>query len=131
MKRLIHDYQDAAHQAVTSLEATGIPRPKSTAHWVGYDVLGTGQLVNGGKYYIHGFGCAVKFQNFCADFDFEENGEIDGIDLHRLENFARNDPQTKFGFADSTELHAAIRASCDPGEMIDSGYILWYVNQKK
>lgn len=64
---MIHDYQDAVHQAVTSLEATGIPRPKSTANWVGYDVPGTGQLVNGGKYYIHGFGCAVERAKKHAD----------------------------------------------------------------
>jgi hypothetical protein len=28
---------------------------------------------------------------------------------------------------DSTELHSAIKASCDAGEMVDSGYILWYL----
>lgn len=41
--------------------------------------------------------------------------------------FARDHLQSKYGFADPTELHLAIKASCDAGEMIDSGYILWYI----
>jgi hypothetical protein len=44
-----------------------------------------------------------------------------------MENFARKHLQSKYGFADPAELHSAIRASCDAGEMIDSGYILWYL----
>lgn len=125
--RLIHDYQDAVRCAVEALEATGIPRPKSTTDWIGYDVPGTGELATGGRYFIHGFGCAVKTPEFCVDFDFGEHGEIDGFDFHRMENFARNHLQSKYGFADPTELHLAIKASCDAGEMIDSGYILWYI----
>ncbi len=125
--RLIHDYHDAIRCAVESLEATGIPRPKSTTDWIGYDVPGTGELANGGKYFIHGFGCAVKTPEFCIDFDFGEHGEIDGIDFYRMESFARNHLQSKYGFADPTELHSVIKASCDAGEMIDSGYILWYL----
>lgn len=125
--RLIHDYQDAVRCAVESLEATGIQRPKSWTDWVGYDVPGTGELATGGKYFIHGFGCAVKTLEFCVDFEFGEHGEIDGIDFHRMENFARNHLQTEYGFADSTELHSAIKASCDAGEMVESGYILWYL----
>ena len=116
--------------AVACLEATGIPRPKSTTEWVGYDVPGTGELATGGKYFVHGFGCAVQSPDICVDFDFGEHGEIDGIDFHRMESFARNHLQTKYGFADSTELHSAIKASCLAGELIDSGYILWYLNPK-
>ncbi len=41
--------------------------------------------------------------------------KIDGIDFHRMENFARNHLRTKYGFADSAELHSAIKASCDAG----------------
>jgi hypothetical protein len=128
--RLIHDYQDAVRYAVESLEAIGIPRPKSTTDWVGYDVPQIGQLATGGKYFIHGFGCAVKTPETCVDFDFGEHGEIDGIDFSRMESFARNVLQTKYGFADSTELRSAIKASCDAGELIDSGYILWYLKPR-
>ena len=31
------------------------------------------------------------------------------------------------GPSDPTDLHSAIKASCDAGEMINSGYILWYL----
>ena len=127
---MIHDYQDAVRRAVEHLEATGIPRPKSTTDWISYDAPGTGELADGGKYFIHGFGCAVNTPQICVDFDFGEQGEIDGIDFHRMEHFARNHLQLQYGFADPTELHSAIKASCDAGEMIDSGYILWYVRQE-
>lgn len=124
---MIHDYQDAVRYAVTCLEATGIPRPKSTTDWVGYDVPGTGELATGGKYFIHGFGCAVKTPDFCVDFDFGDQGEIDGIDFHRMERFAGIHLLSKYGFVDSKELKLAIEASCNAGELIDSGYILWYL----
>nr|WP_201443468.1 hypothetical protein [Pirellula staleyi] len=127
---MIHDYQDAVRYAVESLEAIGIPRPQSTIDWVAYDVPQMGQLANGGQYFIHGFGCAVKTPEFSVDFDFGEHGQIDGLDFYRMERFARHVLQTKYGFADSVELRSTIKASCDAGELIDSGYILWYLIPK-
>jgi hypothetical protein len=127
LMKLILDYQDAVRKAVALLEATGIPRPKSTVDWIGYDVPYTGELATGGKYFIHGFGCAVKAPDTCVDFDFGEHGEIDGIDFHRMANFASKDLQTKYGFCDLRELHQVIQTSCDSGELVHSGYILWYL----
>ena len=128
--RLVHDYQEAVRRAVEHLEATGIPRPKSTTGWIGCDLPGNGELADGGKYFIHGFGCAVKTPQICVHFDFGEHGEIDGIDFHRMENFAHNHLQSKYGFAHPAELHSTMKASCDAGEMIDSGYILWYLRRE-
>ena len=56
---------------------------------------------------------------------FASSRSLEGLHRH-----ARNHLQTKYGFADSRELHSAIKASCDAGEMINSGYILWYLRPK-
>lgn len=126
LKRLIDDYRVAVRQAVTALEANGIPRPKSTAEWVAYDVPQTGELSGGGKYFIHGFGCTVKSPDTYVDFDFGEQGQIDGFDCYRMSDFARERLVSEYAISDGDELKRIFDDACHAGELVDSGYILWY-----
>lgn len=126
--RLIRDYQTAVKAAVTMLEAVGIPRPASTTEWVGYDVPGSGPLPDGGKYNIHGYGCAVNAPTVRVDFDFGADGQIDGFDWSRLFWFAGNKLARRYGIADESELRTMFDDACNAGDLTDSGYILWYVS---
>ena len=125
---LIRDYQAAVKTAVQLLEAVGIPRPASTTEWVGYDVPGSGTLGDGGRYNIHGFGCAVNSPTVRVDFDFGAEGQIDGFDWSRLKWFANSKLGKRYRIADETELRSLFDNACNAGELTNSGYILWYVS---
>lgn len=50
-------------------------------------LLGEGPCC-GGEYFIHGFGCALRLPDRSVDFDFGDDGQIDGFDWSRLLSFA-------------------------------------------
>lgn len=54
------------------------------------DIPFRGQLEGGISYFKHGIGCAVGLATGTVDFDFGDDGEIDGVDLDRLTGFARS-----------------------------------------
>jgi hypothetical protein len=126
LRPLIDDYKLTVARAVAALEATGIPRPASTTEWVGYDVPGRGQLKGGGEYFIHGFGCAVRLPDTSVDFDFGDDGQIDGFDWYRLASFAGSRLSTQYGIRDETELRSLIDDAHTSGDLVPSGYILSY-----
>ncbi|MCD0458956.1 DUF6896 domain-containing protein [Roseiconus lacunae] len=126
LRPLIDDYKSTVARAVAALEATGIPRPASTTEWVGYDVPGRGQLKGGGEYFIHGFGCAVRLPDTSVDFDFGDDGQIDGFDWYRLSSFAGSLLSTKYGIPDETKLRSLIDDAHTSGDLVHSGYILSY-----
>ncbi len=128
LKRLIDNYRDTVRRAVAVLEANGIPRPKSTMDCISYNVPQLGELSGGGKYFIHGFGCTVKTLDFYVDFDFGENGQIE-VRLLRMADYARDRLSGTYSIADKNELKTIFDDACHAGELIDSGYILWYVNE--
>ena len=128
LQLLIDDYKAAVERAVESLEATGIPRPASTTEWVGYDVPGRGELNGGGKYFIHGFGCAVRLPDLFVDFDFGDDGQIDGFDWYRLSTFAGSRLLTCYDIEDEASLRSLFDAASRDGELLHSGYILWYTS---
>lgn len=126
LRSLIEDYKSTVAHAVAALEATGIPRPASTTEWVGYDVPGRGELTGGGEYFIHGFGCAVRLPDTSVDFDFGDDGQIDGFDWDRLSRFAGSRLSTRYGIRDEHELQALIDDAHSSGDLVHSGYILSY-----
>ena len=121
---LIDDYKATVARAVAALEATGIARPSSTTEWVGYDVPGRGELIGGGDYFIHGFGCAVRLPETSVDFDFGDDGQIDGFDWSRLLSFAGSRLAKQYGIRDEIELRALIDDAHKSGDLVHSGYIL-------
>jgi hypothetical protein len=51
-----------------------------------------GRVTRGVKYELHGIGCRINLQTGSVDFDYGPNGEINGFDIWRLYNFARERP---------------------------------------
>jgi hypothetical protein len=126
LRPLIADYKSTVARAVAALEASGIPRPASTTQWVGYEVPGRGELVGGGEYFIHGFGCTVRLPDTSVDFDFGDDGQIDGFDWYRLSTFAGSRLSKRYGIRDELELRALIDDAHASGDLVHSGYILSY-----
>ncbi|WP_044251049.1 DUF6896 domain-containing protein [Rhodopirellula sp. SWK7] len=126
LQPLIGDYKSTVARAVAALEASGIPRPATTTEWVGYDVPGRGELFGGGEYFIHGFGCAVRLPDASVDFDFGDDGQIDGFDWSRLASFAGSRLLRRYGIRDDIELRALIDDAHASGDLVHSGYILSY-----
>jgi hypothetical protein len=80
---LIADYQATVRRAVILMSRSGIEIPSSSFAWIQTDIPFRGTLDDGVPYFKHGAGCEVIFETGPVDFDFGENGEIDGFDLWR------------------------------------------------
>ena len=88
LAKLIADYIASVSEAVKLLESAGFERPKSNTEWACNEIPQIGVLPGGIKYFKHGYGCAVHLDSGGVDFDFGENGEINGFDIWRLSGFA-------------------------------------------
>lgn len=108
------------------LESAGIPRPVSNIAWAGNGVPGRGALASGFTYHKHGFGCAVNGPAWAVDFDFGDEGQMDGFDAWRLHRFARR-RLPEYGFTSEKDIEAALNEAERSGELRFSGYILFYV----
>jgi hypothetical protein len=51
-----------------------------------------GSVTRGVKYELHGIGCRINLSTGSVDFNYGPNGEINGFDVWRLYNFARERP---------------------------------------
>ncbi len=122
LQSLIDDYMAAVRRAITELEASGISRPATTTEWVGFDVPGRGKLTNSGEYFIHGFGCAVRMPDTTVDFDFGDDGQIDGFDWYRLSTFAESRLHSQYRIHHETELRSLIDAATDSGDLVHSEF---------
>ncbi len=129
LKKLIRDYKLQVADAVSQLEASGISRPTSLVDWVTRDIPQTGTLADGSLYFKHGYGCAVRSASGAIDFDFGENGEIDGFEPHRLSNFAGK-RLVDYGFRSERDVKSAVARAEAAGHIRFSGDILYYVAHK-
>lgn len=126
LSTLVRDYQRTVAEAVAMLEAHGMRRPTSNTDWVTSDAPGRRTLPGGFRIFKHGYGCAVKGPDWAVDFDFGDEGQIDGFDAWRLCAFAG--PRLRgYGFTDEKDIAAAIRRAAEAGALRFSGYILYYV----
>jgi hypothetical protein len=128
LAELIRDYQEKVREAIALLEAAGIPRPRSNVEWAASHDPGRLSLDGGFSFYKHGFGCSVDGPAWGVDFDFGAEGQIDGFDAWRLYDFARND-LARYGFASENEIASAVAETANLGDLIFSGYILYYVTE--
>lgn len=128
LARMISDYLDRVADAVAVLERAGYRRPQTDMDWTVMDGPPHGELVPGYRFYKHGIGCAVKGPGWAVDFDFGEQGQIDGIDPWRLKQFA--EPRlASYGIRSTEEIDTLFSAACAAGELVFSGYILFYVRR--
>ncbi len=68
----------------------------------------------------HGYGCLVEGPQSRVDFDFGDNGEIDGIDPGFLTQFVRG-RLSEYGFESEDDVLAAFERACTDGELRKSG----------
>jgi hypothetical protein len=63
-----------------------------------------------------------------VDFDFGDEGQIDGFDAGRLCLFARK-RLPDYGFDSEEDIWLAVKEAADAGELRFSGNILYYVTE--
>jgi len=100
--------------------------PFSSAEWVEFDIPAHGELEGGAHYRKHGFGCEIKLPVSEVDFDFGRQGEIDGFDLWRLQQFSKEN-LSKYGIETQDALKKLFEEAIATGTLIYSGYVLYYV----
>ena len=89
LQRLVSDYQTVVSRRFTQLRTElGFAAPESDVAWACNDLEQKGRLSDGAQYFKHGYGCAIKGATDSVDFDFGENGEIDGFAASSLWEFA-------------------------------------------
>jgi hypothetical protein len=66
----------------------------------------------------------VRFQH-----GFGEQGQIDGFDRYRRSDFACYRCTADDGIENEKEPKRIFDDACNAGELVDSGYILWYLRQ--
>ena len=124
--RLISDYQNSVRAALVLMKRSGIPMPDSSTAWAGMEILCHDRLEGGISYFKHGIGCAVSLATGAVDFDFGDDGEIDGVDLDRLTRFAGPSLE-KYGFDTGESLAHCFKNAVASGALIYSGYMLYYL----
>jgi len=131
LQRLVSDYQTVVSRRFTQLRTElGFAAPESNVAWACNDLEQRGRLSDGALYFKHGYGCAFKGASDIIDFDFGDNGEIDGFDASSLWGFAVASKKD-YGFASEKEIAAAITRSAAEGALRFSGSILYYVQKKE
>jgi len=123
---LIRNYIDAVAHAAALLEASGISLPTSNDNWAATPVSPQGELGDGVRYQKHGYGCDVTGHGWSVDFDFGEDGQIDGFDEWRLRIFLTENPRS-IGTMTVEHLRNSFHAAVAAGEVIYSGH-LYYLN---
>ncbi|GGY61901.1 hypothetical protein GCM10011613_01690 [Cellvibrio zantedeschiae] len=129
LKLLIESYLSAVNEAIELLDASGIALPKSNMEWAASGISLQGELKGGVKYFKHGYGCAVRLSSGPVDFDFGANGEYNGFDEWRLCGFLQSS-KSPTTFKSESELKQEFRHAIENGELIFSGYILYFLSGK-
>ncbi len=126
LAKLIADYQASIATAVALLYRSGIDMPSSGMAWASMDIPARGTLDGGQAYFKHGAGCKVWLETGAVDFDFGRAGEIGGVDIWWLGQFAK-DRLASYGFASSEALTEAFEAEVAKGALSGSPYGLFYL----
>ena len=103
-----------------------IKLPISNIDWANMDTEQRGETPCGIQYFIHGYGVAMKNKNTAVDFDLGNNGQINGVDPFRLWEFI-NSSKNNTKYQSPKEIEKDIKQAVKNGDMIYSGYILYYL----
>lgn len=125
---LINSYQARVRWALSLLDASGIPRPESAHDWSRTKIPKGTWLGEGVTHFKHGYGIAVRDAKGGIDFDFGTHGETDGFDAWRLQQFAASQLE-RFGYASEEDIKADFDEAVAAGELVYSGYILYYLSR--
>lgn len=129
LQRLIADHQMTVATKFQQLrDELKIEAPKTNMDWVCNGITQKGVLSDGTQYFKHGYGCAIKYPGGSIDFDFGARGEFTGFNASRLWFFVES-AHANYGFRSEAEVASAINEAKLAGEIRDSGYILYYLNE--
>jgi len=124
---IIAQYQNAVSNLFPKVaKHLNILLPITNTEWVGVDAEQRGETKDGIKYFMHGYGIDMTDGNIRVDFDLGEKGEINGFDAWRLSKFLE-DNNIESSFVDDKEIEKELKEAEESGEIIYSGYILYYL----
>jgi len=72
------------------------------------------------KYYFHGIGCYFNFGDYFVDYDYGDEGRIDGFDLWRLSRFGEQFEEYR-SYIESGALNEEFEAHIETGGIKHSG----------
>lgn len=126
LDQLITKYVDVAAELFPRVaKHLGASIPITNTEWACLGVAQRGSTPDGIDYFKHGYGVAMKDGKHKIDIDLGENGEMNGFDAWRLFDFAQGSKiQTPFG--SDKEIESAVKEAEKSGELVYSGYILYY-----
>ena len=126
LRSLIDQYQFAVATGINKLSSQlDLELPISNRDWAFLDIPQK-QDFGTWHYYKHGYGCAVWMNGLYVDFDFGDDGQIDGFDLGRLMSFAKENNLEPF-CSSQNDLESAFMEAKDLGDIVASDYILYYL----
>ncbi|MBB3118797.1 DUF6896 domain-containing protein [Pseudoduganella violacea] len=120
LEQLIIEYQTRVREAVALMYRSGVAMPYSSFAWMKSDIPMHGILDGGVEYFKHGAGCLVQLETGEIDFDFGDDGEIDGFDLWRLTRFMGG-RLPRFGFASAEQIEQSFSDAVDSGKLNSEG----------
>lgn len=131
---LVHKFNDTQAKAVNILmDVWNVKTPITTTKWVDWRV---NQMVNklpnekqGVTIFPHGYGLSMKTTEFSIDFDFGEEGQINGFDAGRLASF-NNKINPESILTDNTFIQSIITHEVQKGNLLYSGYINYYLTEQ-
>lgn len=129
--QLIHEYQAKVKEAVGLFERyKGLKQPQHPLEWQRAGIPQTGYLEPTGKilYFLHGQGCCVRLELGRVDWDFGSEGQIDGFEFWRLQEFAQTGTQNFPEFRDEKVLKLVFAEAESKGLIYKSDHILYYLN---
>lgn len=128
LRKLIKEYLSVALDLVPKLSlALKFELPVTNEEWVALDIPQIGSTDSGIEYFKHGYGVKIKDSGRVIDIDFGNNGEYDGFDAWRLFSFSE-ESNISTSYTDHREIEYDIKEAVSAGELIFSGYILYYLN---
>lgn len=128
LERIIGLYQSAVAELFPRLaKHLGTQLPITNNEWAIKPYAQRGTTRCGIQYFIHGYGVALKHQTTEIDFDLGAEGQINGIDPWKLWDFLESN-KIKTSFSSSKEIENAVKAEVAQGNMVYSGYMLYYLS---
>lgn len=128
LRELIDAYHSKAFELIPQLfKALELTLPISKTDWVRLDVPQRGKVGDSLQYFKHGYGVAIKFDGGEIDIDFGDKGEYNGFDGWRLFRFAE-ESNFRTPYKDHREVEADIIDAVQNGQLRDSGYSLYFLN---
>ncbi len=108
------------------MSESGIEIPSNINNLLNLDIPAQGELNGGVRYFKHGYGFGVHLPDGEVDFDFGQQGEIDGFDEWRLWKFCQHRPNT-YAFDTQQALFDCVGYALKEGKLAASSHDLYYV----